>query len=180
MSNDNAYVIRASDATNVLTANRNGNTTVGGNLDVDTVLTLKTIPGVSDTSPLVIINDSPGGGTGVVHQSTASGQGFIIAYITAQSSVAWEEGGKWGGSNEFTIKSGSNGLTIKPTGDTTISGNLNVVPSQAQSIITTCFNHAGSSGYMMLGGRYGDQGFLHFETDYQYGEMFLIVRRLTL
>ena len=30
----------------------------------------------------------------------------------------------WGGSNEFVIKSGSNGLTLKPTGDAVISGNL--------------------------------------------------------
>ena len=27
----------------------------------------------------------------------------------------------------------------------------------------------------MMDGRYRDQGFLHFETNYQYGEMFLIV-----
>ena len=29
---------------------------------------------------------------------------------------------------------------------------------------------------MMMEGRYRDQGFLHFETDYQYSEMFLTVR----
>ena len=45
--------------------------------------------------------------------------------MTAQS-VAWVEGVYWGGSNEFTIKSGSNGLTLKPTGDAVISGNLDV------------------------------------------------------
>ena len=99
---------------------------ISGNLDVDKVLTLKRIAGVSATSPLVIINDRPGGGTGVVYQSTASGQGFSIAYITAQSSVAWVEGVNWGGSNEFIIKSGSNGLTLKPTGDAVLSGNLDV------------------------------------------------------
>ena len=46
-------------------------TSISGNLDLGKVLTLKRIPGISDTSPLVIINDSPGGGTGVVYQSTA-------------------------------------------------------------------------------------------------------------
>ena len=95
-------------------------TSISGNFDVDKALTLKRIPGVSDTSPWVIINDSPGGGTGVVYQPTASGQGFSIAYITAQSSVAWVEGVNWGGSNEFVIKSGSHGVTIKPTGDTSM------------------------------------------------------------
>ena len=34
MSSDNSYVIRASDATNVLTVNQNGNTKINGNLDV--------------------------------------------------------------------------------------------------------------------------------------------------
>ena len=28
----------------------------------------------------------------------------------------------------------------------------------------------------MMEGRYRDQGFLHFETNFQYGEMFLIAR----
>ena len=37
-------------------------TAISGNLEVDKVLTLKRIPGISDTPPLVIINDSPGGG----------------------------------------------------------------------------------------------------------------------
>ena len=98
-------------------------TAISGNLEVDKVLTLKRIPGVSDTSLLVIINDSPGGGTGVVYQSTASGQGFSIVYIIAQSSVAWVEGVNWGGANEFIIKSGSNGLTLKPNGSAALSGN---------------------------------------------------------
>ena len=40
----------------------------------------------------------------------------------------------------------------------------------------TYFNHAGSSGYMMMEGRYRDQGFLHFDTNCQYGEMFWTVR----
>ena len=103
-----------------------GDATISGILDVGKVLTLKRIPGVSDTSPLAIINESPGGGTGVVHQSTASDQGFLIAYTTAQSSVAWVEGVNWGGSNEFIIKSGSYGLTFRPTGDAVISGNSDV------------------------------------------------------
>ena len=101
-------------------------TSISGDLKVDEVLTLKRTPGISDTSPLVIINNSPGGGTGVVYQSTASGQGFSIVYITAQSSVAWVEGVNWGGANEFIIKSGSNGLTLKPNGSAAISGNLDV------------------------------------------------------
>ena len=97
-------------------------TSISGDLKVDEVLTLKRTPGISDTSPLVIINNSPGGGTGVVYQSTASGQGFSIVYITAQSSVAWVEGVNWGGANEFIIQSWSNGLTLKPNCSAAIGG----------------------------------------------------------
>ena len=121
MSSDNSYVIRASDATNALTANQSCNTPISGSVEVGEVLTLKRIPGIPDTSPLVIINGSPGGGTGVVYQSTASGQGVLIAYMAAQSSAAWGEGVNLGGLSDYIIKSGSNGMTIKPTGDTTIS-----------------------------------------------------------
>ena len=57
--------------------------------------------------------------------------------------------------------------------DTTIYGNLlDVGQSQAQTSIKAWFNHVGSAGFMMMEGRYRDQGFLHFETSYQYGEMF--------
>ena len=153
-------------------------TAISGNLDVGKVLTLKRIPGVSDTQPLNIINESPGGATGISYQPTASGQCFLINYTTAQSAAGWAESVNWGSSNEFIIKSGSKGLTIKPTGDTTISGKLDVGPSQAQSRITTYFNHAGSTGHMMMEGRYRDQGYLHFETNYQYGEMLLTVRNI--
>ena len=50
--------------TDYLLANKvstTGDVSISGNLDVGKVLTLKRIPGVSDTTPLVIINDSPGG-----------------------------------------------------------------------------------------------------------------------
>ena len=104
-------------------------------------MTLQKVPGVSGTSPPTIINESPGGGTCVVYQPTASDQGFLIAYTTAQSSVAWVEGVNWGGSNEFIIKSGSNGLTLKPTGDAVISGNLDLGQDQAQTSIKAYVNH---------------------------------------
>ena len=63
------------------------------------------------------------------------------------------------------------------TGDVSINGGyLGIRPSQAQSKIKTHVNHVGTTGYMHMEGRYRDQGFLHFETNYQYGEMFLTVR----
>ena len=70
-------------------------------------------------------------------------------------------------STKFSIQSNSN---------TTVTGNLDVGPSQAQSSVKTYFNHVGNSGFMMMEGRCRDQGFLHIETNYPYGEMFLTVR----
>ena len=135
---DNSYVIRASDATDVITVNQNGNTTMSGNLDVGKVLTLKRVPGVSDTTPLVIINDSPGGATVATYTSTASNQGCVFLHTTAASSTPWMTGVVWGGLNEFVIWNGCNniGLAIKPTGDVSISGNLDVGTTGNNSIKT--------------------------------------------
>ena len=66
--------------------------------------------------------------------------------------------------------------SIQSNGNTTISGNLDVGTSQAQTSIKAYVNHAGSTGHIRIEGRYRDQGYLHFETNDQYGEMFLTVR----
>ena len=69
---------------------------------------------------------------------------------------------------------------------TRINGSLNIGLNQdgtplSMSSVKTYFNHAGSSGYMMVAGRYRGQSFSHFETNYQYGEMFLtLLERFTL
>ena len=67
---------------------------------------------------------------------------------------------------------------VNPFKYATTAGDLDIGPSQAQSRVNTYFNHVGSAGYMMIAGRYRDQGFLHFETTYQYGDMFLTVRNI--
>ena len=126
-------------------------TSINCNLEVGKVLSLKRIPGVSDTNPLSVINESTGGGTGVVYQSTASGQGFNVVYLTAQSSTAWVEGVNYGGANEFIIKSGSNGLTIKPNGDTSINGNLEM--GRTQTSIKTHVNNGGHTAKLELEAR---------------------------
>ena len=139
-------------------------TPISGNLDVGKVLALKRVPGVSDTSPLTIINESPGGGTGVVYQSTASDQGSLITYVTAQSSVAWVEGVNRGGSNEFIIKSGSNGLILKPTGDAVISGNLDVGVGASQTSIKPYVDDQGHTGNVQIKATWNSQGYINFNT----------------
>ena len=56
--------------------------------------------------------------------------------------------------------------------DTTTAGHLDVGTTQAPGKVKTYFNHAGSTGFTMMEGRYRDQGVLHFETYYQYAALF--------
>ena len=55
MSSDNSYVIRASDATNMLFVNQNGDTSISGNLDVGSV----TIDAGSYTMGKILVGDTP-------------------------------------------------------------------------------------------------------------------------
>ena len=43
-------------------------------------------------------------------------------------------------------------LIVNQNGNTTIAGNLEVGPSQAQSNVKLYFNHVGSTGFMMMEG----------------------------
>ena len=61
-------------------------------------------------------------------------------------------------------------LSVNQNDNVALTGKLDVGPSQAQSILNTYFDHFGSTDCMMMEGIYRDQGFLHFETNYQYGD----------
>ena len=110
-------------------------------------------------------------------ENIASGtnSGCLFKYKTAPGEW-WT--GVWGtNTNEFKIRFNYKGLSIKPTGDAFSTGKLDAGQDQAQTSINTYFSHAGSTGHTRVG-RYRDQGFLHFETDYQHGDMFLAVRNI--
>jgi hypothetical protein len=139
-------------------------TTISGNLGVDKVLTLKRVPSVSDTTPLVIINESPGGATVATYTSTASNQGCVSFWTTTASTTPWMTGVMWGGSNECVIKTDSNGLTLKPNGDTTISGNLDVGPDQAQTSIKAYVTHGGHVGNVEIEARWHYTAYIHCNT----------------
>ena len=64
--------------------------------------------------------------------------------------------------------------------DTTINGNLDVGVGATQTNITTHFNQSGNTGYMQMKSRTRDTGFIHFETNLSYGELFLTVRNTVL
>ena len=66
----------------------------------------------------------------------------------------------WGGPNEFVMWYGYNGigLTLKPTGDAVISGNLDAGPSQAVTSIKAYVNHAGHQGNVEIKALWNSQG----------------------
>ena len=83
-----------------------------------------------------------------------------------------------GGLNEFMIWYGYNtiGLKIKPTGDVSISGNLDVGPAQAVTSINAYVNHAGRQGNVAIEARWNSQGYANFNTINADGLLFLATK----
>ena len=121
MSSDSSYVIRASDATHILSVSQNGDTTKSGNLEAQR-LTLNKLSNDSD-SPFKITNNNQNWEV-IALESTIAGDGCFQVFKTAQSPTVWNTG-IWNQS-EYGIRYGVNGIWIYDTGDTTIGGNLNV------------------------------------------------------
>ena len=72
------------------------------------------------------------------------------------------------GSNEFARKTGSNGLTIRPTGNTTISGILDVGSGSSSRIRSHAANN-GYTGYAELNAASGWDMWINLETTYPNG-----------
>ena len=105
------------------------------------------------------------------HQRIAN-SGSWLQFSRDGTNSIWQTGMSSGNSYVTRASDATNVLSVNQNGNVALTRNVDVGPSQAQRRINTYFNHVGSTGYMMMEGRYGDQGFLHFETNYQYGEMF--------
>ena len=135
-------------------------TTVSGNLDVGKVLTLKRVPGISDTTLLTIISESHSGASLASYTSTASNQGCVFLHTTAASSTPWMTGVIRGGLSELVTWHGYNniGLTLKPTGDAAMSRNLEVAVGAAQTSIKAYVNHLGHQGNVEIEARWDSQG----------------------
>ena len=153
--------------------------TPSGNLDVSGIMNttkMNLTNDVWDNFPLVITNTGTNWFQGE-YIATANEVGCLFRYRTSGSSTYWWSV-VWGSNtNDFNIWFNNTGLSIKSDGDVSISGNLDVGQDHAQTSIKAYFNHAGSTCHIRIEGRHRDQGFLHFETNYQYGEMFLTVRQ---
>ena len=97
-------------------------------------------------------------------ESTIAGDGCLMQWMTPASSTYWWSG-VWGTNvNEFNIWFNYQGLTIKPTGGVSISGNLNVGITQATTSIKAYVNHYGHQGNVEIEARWNSQGYINFDT----------------
>ena len=109
-------------------------------------------------------------------ESTIAGDGCLTQWATPASSSQWVQG-VWGSNtNGFAIKSGSNGLTLKPNGSAALNVNADGGPSQAVTSIKAYVNHAGHQGNVEIEARLRSQGFIHFNTDYSEGLLLFAVK----
>ena len=144
MSSDKSYVISASDATKRLIVNQNGNTPVSGNLDVcvsnarTSIKTYNTMEGYTSYMELEATWNSPG----YLHFESNK-PGAHYSFLTVK--------------DDLHMYCGNN--LVHMYKDTTVDGNLDVGQSLAQTSIKAWFNHVGSTGFMMIEGRYRDQRF---------------------
>ena len=62
-------------------------------------------------------------GAGFIGEFVSTLKGCLFEYLTSASSTSWWQG-VLGGSNEFVIKTSSNGLTVKSNDSAVLSGSL--------------------------------------------------------
>ena len=98
-------------------------TTISGNLESQRLAINE--PSNDDDIPLQIINNNQNWFVASL-ESTIAGDGCLMQWMTPASSTYWWSGA-WGTNvNEFNIWFDYQGLSIKPTGDVSIGGNLDV------------------------------------------------------
>ena len=88
-------------------------------------------------------------------ESTILGDGCLQNSETAQSPTVWNTG-VWN-QNKYGIIHVSEGLWIYDNGITSISGNLDVGPSQATTSIKAYVNHAGHQGNVEIEARWNSR-----------------------
>ena len=163
VATSNQYIISHENSTK-FSIQPNCNTTINGNLDV----------GSTGDNQMKI--HGTGATTSYAEFKASNGQNCVWDFQNPSNSNIWPsikvKGIKLMGSTP------TDNLIIMQKA-TRINGSLNIGLNQdgtplAMGNVKTYFNQVGSSCFMMMEGRYRDQGFLHFETNYQYGEMLTV------
>ena len=78
--------------------------------------------------------------------------------------------------NDDYIQLAGSGNKVNIYKDTTISGNLDVGQSQAQTSIKAYVNHIGKTCYVEMEARWASQGLIHLKTNNTAGEFFFAVK----
>ena len=102
--------------------------------------------GTTYTSSRIRCNAEFGGYTGYAESKAASSYDMFLNHQTTYPNGGWMY---FKINNDSYMQLSAGGDKVNMFKDTT-GGNLDVGPSQAQSKINTYFNHAGSTGYMMM------------------------------
>ena len=100
--------------------------------------------------------------------------GCLFKYKTV-SGEWWH--GVWGtSSNEFKIWFDYKELSLKPTGDAVIHGNLDVRLGAAQTNNKSYANHIGITNYIELEARWANQCYLDFSTAHSDPYLFFLLK----
>ena len=158
MSSDNAYVIRASAATNRLIVNQNGDTTISGTSGVQGLSIISTSAG-----PIEINNTMHNGPYLVAIPQSHNNNDLLFALRCRPLNQLWCFGVAT--SNQYIIShENSTKFSIQSNGNTTTGGNLDAGTAQAVTSIKAYVNHAGRQGNVEIEARWHSQGFTHFNT----------------
>ena len=151
MSSDNSYVIRASGVTNSLIVNRNGDTSINGNLNAAGRILI-------DGLHLNVQPKSPTSSDALVLDQSMSSQ-------FGSDSHGINVYGRQGGNSHLKFHNSRSGSVYNVFND----GNLDVGVGAASSVVKAHVNHEGGTGYLMMEARWRNQAFLSFGTTFSNG-----------
>ena len=126
------------------------------------------LPGMLDigtsgyTNSRIRCNAIVGGYSGYAELKAASSYGMFLNLSTTRTDGGWMYF-KINNDDYMQLSGSDNKVNICK--DTTISGNLDVGITQAQTSIKACVNHAGYQGNIQIEARWGSEGFIHFNTN---------------
>ena len=128
MSTDNSYVIRASDATNVLSVDQNGDASISGNFEVQRLYITN-----STARPLEINNTMHNGPYLAAVSQNHSNNDFLFALRCLPLNQLWCFGVSTSNQYIISLKTLTK-FSIQSNGNTTLDGNLDVGSTGNSSI----------------------------------------------
>ena len=109
------------------------------------------------------------------HQGSEN-SGSWLQFSRDGTSNTWQSGMSSDSSYVIRASDATSALTVNQNGNTSISGNLDVGITQAQTSIKAYVNHMRSQGNIQIEPRWRSQGFIHFDTDYEAGLLSFAVK----